>query len=715
MSTGAAEQPAVPPLDTLLAELEPMDELGRVRHVRQIIRNLVETGASNETQDAYRDGLTGRFVTKTRYDAMLRDARRERRERRSAERAISTRRTAPVDAAGLYRAGRDGCLYAMRPDGEWQMISTFVPRIIASIRRDDGSGPAGVTTTYRIRVTLPSGQWGEEDVTGDRLSDVVDWSTSAAGHRAVVLPVRSARDHVRAAAQLLAPDDLETQTVYVHTGWRRIGERHRYLTASGALGADGLDDTATVDLPGPLGHFCLPDPAKPPADDLREAIRASLGVLDIAPDTVTVPVLGAALRAPLPLLPDGGVWIVGRTGSGKSQLAALAQQHFGAELDDRHFPGGWSSTANALAEKSFLLSHALAVIDDYIPTGSQQDIARMQKAADHLIRGSANGAGRDRLDSTATLRASRPPRAQVLATGEDLPPGHSLRGRLFIAELPADGMDWDALTVCQGHARNGLYALAFAGYIRWIAGQMDTNAGFVDALAEHRTQLRAAATTAGQHRRTPDMVASLTLGWRTWLDYAAAVGAVTAEQRESLYTRIWRALVAGADAQADAQADANPVRIYLDSLRASIVGGHAHLTDLDGRCPPRAQAWGWVSEHVGADLTDRPRGARIGWVDGEQVYLDPDAAYAMAVRHGRATGLPALPGEATLRKRLHDAGILASVRTSGSRTWLTVRKTLDGARRADVLHLHASSLGVGGCADAEPMEPEAGSAAQSRR
>ncbi|WP_322755990.1 hypothetical protein [Frankia sp. Cas3] len=693
MSADAA-QPLVPPLDSLLADLVPMDELARIRHLRTVIRALVDTGASNETKDVYRDGLAeGRFITKGKFTGLERDARREHRDQRRAER-IDAR--TQVDAAKLYRGGRDGCLYVLRPDGEWQMVATFVPRIVASIRRDDGSGPAGVTKTYRIRVTLPSGQWGDEDVPGDRLADVVDWSTSAAGHRAVVLPVPSARDHVRAAAQLLASDDTNTQTVYVHTGWRMIGERTRYLTASGALGADGLDDTATVDLAGALGGFHLPDPATLPADDLQHAVRASLAILDIAPDTVTVPTLGAALRAALPLTPDGGVWIVGRTGSGKSQLAALAQQHYGAGLDDRHFPGAWASTANALAEKAFLLANALYVVDDYIPTGSQQDIARMQKAADHLIRGSANSAGRDRLDATATLRASRPPRAQVLATGEDLPPGHSLRGRLYIAELGHDALNWDALTICQHHARDGIYALAFAGYIRWLAAQMDADPGFADALAVHRTQLRAAATTAGQHRKTPDMVASLTLGWRVWLDYAATIGAITTDQREALYLRVWHALITGADTQADAQQDANPVRIYLDSLKASIVGGHAHLTDLDGRCPPRAPAWGWVSELVGGDLVDRPRGSRIGWVDQDHVYLDPDAAYAMAVRHGRSTGLPALPGESTLRKRLHDAGILASVEQSSGKTRLAVRRTVDGARRAQVLHLHASSLGVEG-------------------
>jgi hypothetical protein len=72
----------------------------------------------------------------------------------------------------------------------------------------------------------------------------------------------------------------------------------------------------------------------------------------------------------------------------------------------------------------------------------------------------------------------------VLATGEDLPPGHSLRGRLFIAELGHGALDWAALTARQRQAADGVYALALAGYLRWLAARMDADPGFAGALAD---------------------------------------------------------------------------------------------------------------------------------------------------------------------------------------------------------------------------------------
>lgn len=707
LNGGMPDPPSIPTLAALLGELTAADEVARRGRIRETVRSLIAAESGAETLNDYRGGLvTAGFITGRNIDGLITDARRDHKTQVRAARgktqadqaqwAEVVRESRLLESAvDRYEPRGDGCLWAMQASGEWDRVATFVPRIVAHIHRDDGSGPAGVTSTFRIRVSLPGGQSGEVDVTPAQLPDSVEWATRAVGHRAVVLPAPSARDHIRAAAQLLASEHVEATTVYLHTGWRTLGGRNRYLTASGALGADGLDTGASVDLAGPLSGFRLPDPNAVPQADLHAAVRASIEILEIAPDEVIIPVIGTAHRAALPLSPDGGTWIVGRTGSGKSQIAALAQQHYGSTLDDKNFPGAWAATGNALADKAFLLANALYVVDDYIPTGSSQDIARMQKAADNLIRGSANGAGRDRLDANATLRPSRPPRAQVLATGEDLPPGHSLRGRLFIAELAHDGLKWDALTGCQRQARDGVYALAQAGYIRWIAGRMDEDPEYASALAARRVQLRAQATTTGQHRRTPDMVASLALGWRVWLDYATAIGAIDGGRRAVLARRIWNALIAGADTQAEAQKDANPVRIYLDSLTASIVDGHAHLTGMDGGCPPQAQAWGWTSEMVGTEMTSRPHGSRIGWVGGDHVYLDPEAAYAMAVRHGRASGLPALPAKVTLQKRLHDAGVLASTRVEKAKTRLTVRVSVDGHRRAEVLHVHPSSLGVG--------------------
>ena len=129
---------------------------------------------------------------------------------------------------------------------------------------------------------------------------------------------------------------------------------------------------------------------------------------------MTVPVYCGLLRDVLGGC-DTGIHLVGQTGAGKTELAALAQQHHGAEMGGRNLPGSWLSTDNALETLAFLAKDALLVVDDFCPTGSQYDIQAMHRKADRLFRGQGNAAGRGRLRSDGTLRATKPPRGMVLS------------------------------------------------------------------------------------------------------------------------------------------------------------------------------------------------------------------------------------------------------------------------------------------------------------
>jgi hypothetical protein len=85
----------------------------------------------------------------------------------------------------------------------------------------------------------------------------------------------------------------------------------------------------------------------------------------------------------------------------------------------------------------------------------------------------------------------------------------------------------------------------------------------------------------------------------------------------------------------------------------------------------------------------RPQGDRIGWIEDEDLYLEPDAAFAAAQRQGQFSGDSLSVTERTLRKRLHERGLLLSV--EDSRPTLAVRRTL-GGRRQRVLHLSVDFL-----------------------
>ena len=55
------------------------------------------------------------------------------------------------------------------------------------------------------------------------------------------------------------------------------------------------------------------------------------------------------------------MFLAGRTGTFKTTLAALCQQHFGADMDAGCLPANFASTANALESLAFAAKDALIV------------------------------------------------------------------------------------------------------------------------------------------------------------------------------------------------------------------------------------------------------------------------------------------------------------------------------------------------------------------
>jgi hypothetical protein len=180
-------------------------------------------------------------------------------------------------------------------------------------------------------------------------------------------------------------------------------------------------------LPSPLAPYGVRVPENP-CEQVR-AIQASLRFLSLPTDRITIPLLASVYRAALGKA-DFSVFLTGPSGAFKTALAALCQHHFGAVLDASRLPANFASTPNALEGLAFTAKDTLLVVDDFAPTGTAGDHA-LRSVAERLFRAAGtSGAG--------CVRAPQPPRA-ILATGEEVPRGQSLRARLLILELaPAD-------------------------------------------------------------------------------------------------------------------------------------------------------------------------------------------------------------------------------------------------------------------------------------
>lgn len=503
----------------------------------------------------------------------------------------------------------------------------------------------------------------------------LNWLTDKLGSRAVIFPGQGER--TRVAIQLLSKD-VQQHHVYTHTGWRKIGEDNVYLHANGAIGKDGLISDVEVRLASDMSEFKLHTP--PAGEELREAVAASLSLLKVAPIRLMLPLIAAVCRSILSAC-DFSLFLVGQTGTGKSCLAALLQQFFGAGFDLHHLPASWASTENALEAQAFTYKDAIMVIDDYAPPAGDRIL--FNRKAERVLRAQGNNSGRQRLTrDTTTLRPTKMPRGLILSTGEDIPDMQSLRSRMLILEVEPNSVDFNKLSVAQDYGTKGVFAKVMSAYIQWLAKDYDQ---IMKAMPEALHNYRQAASKDLSHRRTPEIVANLALGLEIFTDFATAMNAMTSEQEKELREVGWKVLGEVATDQKKYQLSSDPVQIFTERLQSILSTGRAHIACVSGGMPQsNAALLGWK----GID----PQGRRIGWSDGQRyVYLEFDSAFAEIQKLSSEINDQIPISGNTLVKRLNERGFLASSDIHTGRRSYRIRRKINGSEKT-VVHLHFERL-----------------------
>ncbi len=158
-----------------------------------------------------------------------------------------------------------------------------------------------------------------------------------------------------------------------------------------------------------------------------------------------------------------------------------------------------------------------------------------------------------------------------------------------------------------------------------------------------------------------------------------------------LTRRMARVLMAALDEQALQQRAADPVRLFIETVREALASGRAHVRDVEDQdAPSRHTALlGWRRvEVVSGGLQHREwraYGEHIGWVAGEYLYLNPPVAYAAVSRllAEQGTEMPKKP--ATLWGELLAAGWIALVDRERERQRATYKKRIGGTAKATLV------------------------------
>src|SRR5215217_1484744 len=369
-------------------------------------------------------------------------------------------------------------------------LTNFVAEIVADVVEDDG---AEEKYTFEIEARS-GGRVRHFEVPAASFASMA-WVARHLGASAFVYPGFGYEKHAAVAIQSLSGQIAERR-YFAHTGWRTIEGEWVFLHAGGAIGPKGPLTGIEVTMgDGRLGNCVLPEP--PEKSALVEAVRASLRFLDLAPPEVAYPLFAAVYRAALgeasPV--DLSLHLVGPTGAYKTEITALTQAYYGAAFNGRNLPGNWESTDNSLEKQAFLLKDAVLVVDDFAPTGTTGDVARMHRRADRLLRAQGNRSGRGRMWTDGTLRPQYHPRGLVVSSGEDTPRGQSLRARMLISEISPGDIDLNVLTEMQRAAAEGLLASAMSGYVRYLAPR---TSGLKESLAVRQKALLEAVREDGR-------------------------------------------------------------------------------------------------------------------------------------------------------------------------------------------------------------------------
>ena len=547
-------------------------------------------------------------------------------------------------------------------------IANFSARIVRDLILDDG-----VEKGREFGI--------EAELGGHKFSFIVTasefprmgWVLRLLGPQALIYPGQ--QQHARAAIQWLS-GPVRQERIFTHLGWTRLGSDWLYLHAGGAVGALGPRCDVHVQLPSALEHYEV----RPTVDgaERANAVRASLRFLALAPDRITFPLLAAVYRAPFGQV-DFSLFLTGETGTFKTTLAALCQQHFGAEMDASRLPANFASTANALETLAFTAKDSLLVVDDFVPIAGPGD-AMLQSVAERLFRAAGNRQGRSRMGGNGRLRSPHPPRTLVLATGEEVPRGHSLRARLLIVDASPGDVVRTVLNECQQAAEQGHLASAMGAFLCWIAGRYEQ----LQHRLETRTRELRNHYQGAVHARIPEALAELHAGFEIWLQFALEVAAISTLERDALELRSAEALRELAAHQIQYHQASDPALRFVSLLRAALASGRAHVADRSGKKPESPEFWGWRRKQGRQWVA---QGARVGWITGSDLFLDPTVSYQVVQQVAGSEPIPL--SEQTIRHRLRDRGLLASV--DAGRQMLQVRRILEGQPR-QVLHLKTSHL-----------------------
>jgi hypothetical protein len=191
-------------------------------------------------------------------------------------------------------------------------------------------------------------------------------------------------------------------------------------------------------------------------------------------------------------------------------------------------------------------------------------------------------------------------------------------------------------------------------FLGWIAGRYDE---LQQRLHTRSREVRGQGRGRAVHARLPAALAELQSGFALWLEFAFETGAICTAERMELEQRCERAFQELAALQTRYHQASEPALRFVGLLKAALACGRAHVANRRGTAPESPEASGWRCKPTSQGWI--PQGPRIGWVIGNDLFLEPAASYQIAQA---VAGTECIPmSQQILHHRLREGGLLLSV------------------------------------------------------
>ena len=485
--------------------------------------------------------------------------------------------TQPPEYAPRYFV-RDNCLYetGINKQGAYEKkLCNFAPEVRCEIAIDDGVSAAnwvrigGIHQSGRAlpEITIPS-----NEVEG------LGWIVKYWGMDCILEPGLKTKGSVWNALQTTALN-TEKVTVFSATGWKKIkGEWHFLLPG---------DEQYTVELPGKMHGYGM----ERGYDTLDIQTAASLLWQNVAPVEIILPLLAFTFLSPLNHFlkaagcePKFVLFLVGKTGSRKSTLAALMLSFFG-KFTASELPLSFRDTANSILHNAFSLKDVLTCIDDLHPS-SRMEEQKMNGTAQAVMRAYGDRTGKGRLRADSTPMESRPPQGDAIITAEFAPDiGESGTARYFALELKEKDVDLETLTAFQKEAANGTLQRCMFACTEWLRESFlfsaEAEREFIRFMSSRFLFYRDSFQSNGVrcHGRVPETVAQLQIGMEFLLRFLCERGGFAEDWCNEIAERFQQILYQLAAKQAESIDEDKPTHIFIRKLYALLESNQAYVDD----------------------------------------------------------------------------------------------------------------------------------------